>query len=126
MRSDLNNTLNLPYIMATIKLTNDVKIASESLVNGIDTSNVLSTWDNTGSYTATQSCYVIFYALSYDGNFSHNYYYPKIDGVDIQSNNQFGNERDYPVPMAKGQVFSVTAYNTNGTNKCRTIIYGLK
>ena len=112
--------------MANIRLTDSVKISANSLVNGIDTSNVLSTWDNTGSYTATESCFVIFYCLSYDGNLSHNYYYPKIDGIDIQSNNQFGNERDYQVPITKGQVFSVTSYNTSTTNKCRTIIYGLK
>ena len=57
--------------MATIKLTNDVKISSNSLTQHIDQSNVLATL-NERSYTATQDC-VVFLATTFNGAYGQYY-----------------------------------------------------
>ncbi len=112
--------------MSVIKLTNDVKISSNSLMQYIDSSNVLSTFDNEGSYTATEDAIVFWWGTRYDGNMSHGYYYQWLDNVQLLSVSQFGADKVLQIPLKKGQVFAVTNYNSSHTNTCRTIIYGLK
>lgn len=98
---------------------------SADVLMGIDTSNVLATFQNESSYTATEDGYVIWWAVSYDGNMSHGYYYQWVDGVQLQSGQSFGADARIQIPLKAGQTFEVTNYNSNHTNKCNTIIYGV-
>lgn len=99
-------------------------VISSNAFSGIDTDNVLATFQNESSYTATEDAWVIWYATSYDGNMSHGYYFQWVDGVQLQSGSTFGTDRMMQIPLKKGQTFKVTNYNTNHTNKCNTIVYG--
>lgn len=102
--------------MAEIKLTNGVKIASESTaLHGIDTLNCLATFEPGSEvtqmiYTATQDCWVRSVSGASNGTNQH----VQIDGV---QSTLFGNYTGFHVttfPLRKGQsarVAGTTRYN---------------
>ena len=101
--------------MAEIKLTNDVKIASESTaLHGIDTSNVLASYDcgyevTWMDYTATQDCWV----RSVSGNSSSTGYAAVYrNGIVL-----FGNYTGFHVttfPLRKGQTARIAGTTRYG------------
>ena len=109
--------------MTTIKLTDNVQIAAESLKYGCDFSNILETYD-TGLTSAGAT-----HEINYDGwlritqSLSHRTF--SIDDVQIP--------RDADVkilyPVKKGQVFkSITYYGFGSKNDSpmKYVIYGTK
>ena len=99
-------------------------VISSNAFTGIDTDNVLSTFQNESSYTATEDAWVVYWIASYDGTMSHGYYYQWIDGVKVFSDQNTQVGARFIAPLKKGQTFSVTNYNSTHTNKCNTIVYG--
>lgn len=98
-------------------------VLTQGVLNGIDTSNVLATIVNTGgssesgtfSYTATQDCFVTFFAQG--GNSV------SISGTQIDCLGS-GNSviRNVIVPLKKGQTFS---FYGNTASK-RAYVFGVK
>ena len=100
-------------------------VISSNAFSGIDTDNILSSFQNESSYTATEDAWVIWWLVSYDGNVSHGYYYQQVDNVQLQTGQTFENGARMQIPLKKGQTFTVTNPSGNYTNKCNTIIYGV-
>lgn len=106
----------------SIKLTNDVKISSQSLEMFVDTNNLIfSTTLNLSTsgiiYTAQQNCIVVLI-----GNASSMEMELTLDGKPIGKLNAINSiEGSYVLPMLVGQVLSSTNYRY-----CKVYVYGLK
>lgn len=109
--------------MAEIKLTNDVKIASNSTSpHGIDTSNVLASFSGDESpfeYTATQDCYVRAWGTSLD-----NGRWWRIDNTIVAGHYNGGIVMTFPIKKGqKVKAYTAARYSYLGAE---AKVYGVK
>ena len=97
--------------MSVIKLTNDVKISSESLMTFIDTSNHIASVKNGNSYTATEDCIMVYYKEG-EGITTM-----ALDGVSIGNIYGYGAVARQTVifPMKRGQIFTTAVTSHSPT-----------
>ena len=106
--------------MANIKLTNDVKIVSDSTaIHGIDTSNVLAQYaanETAYTYTATEDCWIRAWVES------PNWY--QINGTIVRAY-YTGGGTDI-LPIKKGQVVSAYTADRYSYLGARFMVFGTK
>ena len=112
--------------MATIELTNNVVIDSNSLKTGIDTNNLLASGTNidVDGYTATEDCWIIQTVQGY----STNYYTFYIDGNSLGRHGSADNGlKPIVYYVKKGQTFSWTNSVSGWSGGLKDyFIYGIK
>lgn len=107
--------------MSTILLTNNVQLDSNSLLIGIDTSNVIALLDYTGStertYTATENCWISITTYGTGGILSKLF----LDSVEVTQNS--GSVSSKGVSSMFLKAGQTVAWTPNG--KTRLVVFGL-
>lgn len=93
-----------------------------SVLNGIDTTNVIASSFGTSpiTYIATKNCYAVIY------NDSSHQIYASIDNTIITRNYDDATPTQVLIPLVAGQLLTITCLGQTGSYNCGYTIYGVK